>query len=76
MGVQDHPSVADADAGTHDVPALPGPRQRWYADPLFGIAAAMIVSLAVAFAILPLEGFIRRRLFGPLHDRLPTGNPL
>jgi len=36
----------------------------------------MIVSLAVAFAILPLEGFIRRWLFGPLHDRLPTGNPL
>ena len=42
----------------------------------FGIAAAVIVSLAVAFAILPLEGFIRSRLFGPLHDRLPTGNPL
>ena len=36
----------------------------------------MIVSLAVAFAILPLEGLIRSRLFGPLHDRLPTGNPL
>ena len=42
----------------------------------FGIAASIIASLAVAFAILPLEGFIRRRVFGPLHDRLPTGNPL
>jgi peptidoglycan/LPS O-acetylase OafA/YrhL len=42
----------------------------------FGIAAAVALSLAVAFAILPLEGFIRRRVFGPIHDRLPTGNPL